>query len=295
MMICPACHRQNSVNIGMKNSYPLLKCGSCKTIFAEISTEGEKSAGEMQELYDHYYDGAKYELPKAAEISLSKMVDSFAGYRQTGNFVDIGFGEGGMLSVAERKGWNCFGTELSPHSLKYGESRSWIVSKDAFEDARFPKEGFDVVTMVELIEHVPNPDFFFQTAFRLLRPNGLLFLTTPNPKSINQRVLGSDWSVISPPEHITLWSPQGLRQSLKRNGFETRTIRTDGLNPVEIISKFRNRGRKPEVAVNRNEAAFALNEAFTSSPWRQSVKSTINQGLSLFKLGDGIKVWAQKI
>lgn len=293
-MNCPACQKEKSITIGVKNNYQLEKCGDCGTIFAEVSLESEKTVGEIQDLYDHYYDFANYKLPKAAEISLQKIVNSFTDFRQTGNFVDIGFGEGGMLSVAEKNGWKCFGTELSPHSLEYGESRGWTVSKDAFSDDRFPKNGFDVVTMVELIEHVPNPDFFLETAYKLLRPNGLLFLTTPNPQSVNQRFLGTEWSVISPPEHITLWSTRGLKQALERNNFTVQKFRTDGLNPVEILSKFRNRSKTSAVAVNRNEAAFALNEAFTSSPWRQAVKSTINQGLSLFKLGDGTKVWAIK-
>ncbi|MFV0389621.1 MAG: class I SAM-dependent methyltransferase [Pyrinomonadaceae bacterium] len=293
-MNCPACQNQKSNSFGTKNGYALEKCSVCKTLFAELSIENQNTSAEVQDLYDHYYDFANYKLPKAAEISLQKIVDSFSDFRQTGNFIDIGFGEGGMLSVAEKNGWKCFGTELSPQSLEYGNAKGWTVSTDAFSDERFPKEKFDVVTMVELIEHVANPDFFFETAFKLLRPNGLLFLTTPNAQSINLRFLGTEWSVISPPEHITLWSANGLKQALERNKFATLTIRTDGLNPFEIFNKIRNRGKKSEVAVNRNEAAFALNEAFTGSNWRQTVKAQINQGLSLFSLGDGIKIWAVK-
>lgn len=293
-MNCPACDNQKSNTFGKKNGYALKKCTVCGTLFANLSFENEKTSIEVQDLYDHYYDVANFNLPKAAEISLQKMVDSFAGFRQTGNLVDIGFGEGGMLSVAEKNGWKCFGTELSPQSLKYGAERGWTVSSDADSDERFPKNGFDVVTMVELIEHVPNPDFFFETAHKLLRPTGLLFLTTPNNNSINQRWLGADWSVIAPPEHITIYSPNGMRKALQRNGFALTTIKTEGFNPIEIIGKYRATAKNDGAPIHRNEAAFALNEAFTSSPWRQAVKSTINQGLSLLKIGDGIKLWAVK-
>lgn len=293
-MNCPACENQQSNLVGNKNGYTLEKCAVCGTLFAKLSFENEKTADEVQDLYDHYYDVANFKLPKAAEISLQKMVDSFADFRQTGNLVDIGFGEGGMLSVAEKNGWKCFGTELSPQALKYGAERGWTVSNDAMSDEQFPKNGFDVVTMVELIEHVPNPDFFFETAFKLLRPNGLLFLTTPNNNSINQRWLGADWSVIAPPEHITIYSPTGMKKALRRNNFTTQKIQTTGFNPIEIISKYRKTAKADGAPIHRNEAAFALNETFTSSPWRQAVKLTINQGLSLLKLGDGIKIWAVK-
>jgi len=291
---CPACLSETFISAGDKNQYPLNCCADCKTLFAEVVFENEKTAGEVQELYDHYYDAAKFSLHPVVEIALQKAVGSFEKFRKTGKLLDIGFGEGGLLTVAEKNGWECYGTELSPQSLKYGSERNWKVSEDALADERFPKEGFDVVTLVELIEHVPNPDDFLQTACTFLRPGGLLYLTTPNIRSINQRWLGIDWSVISPPEHITVWSPAGIRKALARNGFIPKKIRTEGFNPVEILAQMRAKKDEPTAAVNRNEAAYALNEAFTSSSWRRIVKSSINRGLSTFRLGDGIKVWAVK-
>jgi 2-polyprenyl-3-methyl-5-hydroxy-6-metoxy-1,4-benzoquinol methylase len=291
---CPACLSSRNSLVGTKNNFNLLRCRNCGTMYAKMVLENSETAEEVKDLYDHYYDFADYTLPKAAQISLQKIVDSFNDFRSSGNLLDIGFGEGGMLSVAEKNGWKCFGTELSPQALKYGEEMGWIVSQDAFSDARFPHEGFDIVTMVELIEHVPNPDFFLETAYNLLRPNGLLFLTTPNTNSINRRCLGAEWSVISPPEHITIWSAGGLKEALNRNHFTMQKIRTEGFNPVEIIGKYRPAAKTDKAPVHRNEAAFALNEAFNHSSWRRAVKSTINRGLSFFKLGDGIKVWAVK-
>lgn len=291
---CPACLSESFIKIGTKNNFVLECCTDCRTTFTKVIFEHEETAEEIKELYDHYYDFASFKLHPAAEISLQKIVETFKDFRQTGNLLDIGFGEGGMLSIAEKNNWKCFGTELSPQSLKYGEEKGWTVSNDASVDERFPKEGFDVVTMIELIEHVPNPDFFFETAFSMLRPGGLLFLTTPNTGSINRRWLGTDWSVISPPEHITIWSSNGMKKALKRNHFVSRKIRTEGFNPVEILTSLRTSSKEQKAAVNRNEAAFALNEAFTSSPWRRAVKSGINHGLSVFRLGDGIKVWAVK-
>ena len=271
-MNCPACENSKSISIGIKNDYRLEKCRNCGTLFANISLENEKTADEVQNLYDHYYDFANYELPKAAEMTLQNIVKGFENFRKTNNFLDIGFGEGGMISVAEKNDWRCFGTELSPQALKYGDEKGWIVSSDASSDERFPKNGFDVVTMIELIEHVPNPDFFFEMAYKLLRPNGLLFMTTPNTNSINWRWLGKDWSIISPPEHITIWSPAGLKQALNRNNFTPQKIRTEGFNPIEIIGKFRATSKENGVPVHRNEAAFALNETFTSSPLRRAIK-----------------------
>lgn len=161
-----------------------------RNAYADVSVKDKKTAGEIKDLYDHYDDFANYQLSKATEISLLQIVSSFENFRKTNHFLEIGFGEGGMLFVAEKNGWNCFGTEFSPQVLNYGEWKRWIISKDAILDERFPKNGFDVVTTIDLVEPVPNPEFFFNTACKLLISNGLLFLITSNIKSFNRHWLG---------------------------------------------------------------------------------------------------------
>jgi 2-polyprenyl-3-methyl-5-hydroxy-6-metoxy-1,4-benzoquinol methylase len=291
---CPVCLNEAHTPLGEKNNFALFRCKNCQTIFAEHSTIVEKNKDEVTELYDHYYDFAQFKLSPATEFSLQKMVLSFNKFRETGKLVDIGFGEGSLLSIAEKNSWKCFGTEVSPQSLKYGTEKGWIVSDNALNDEKFEKNSFDVVTMIELIEHVPNPHIFLETAFSLLRPGGLLFITTPNTGSLNQRWLGTKWSIISPPEHITIWSPTGMKNALKRNGFVVKKFKTEGFNPIEILQQSSSLAKAKTENVSRNDAAFALNEAFTNNSWKRMIKTSINQGLSLFKLGDTLKVWAIK-
>ena len=158
---CPACSSDIAFIIGSKNEYHLRQCKKCCTIFSDVRIEKKSDAREVREMYDNYYNSAKFELLPATEKSLQKTVESFEIFRQTEKFLDIGFGEGGMLKIAQKNNWQCYGTELSPHSLKYGAEMNWTVTANALEDERFPTQGFDVVTMIELIEHIPNPDVFF--------------------------------------------------------------------------------------------------------------------------------------
>jgi 2-polyprenyl-3-methyl-5-hydroxy-6-metoxy-1,4-benzoquinol methylase len=245
----------------------------------------------LDELYDHYYDHAAFELPPVVAASLDRLARSLAPFRVTNRWLDVGYGEGGMLTVAERHGWSCHGVDISPRALEYGAERGWVVAADASNDHRFPAGGFDVVTMIELIEHVTTPDEFFQSAARWLRPGGLLYITTPNASSLNRRVLGLDWSVIAPPEHQMLWSARGLCQALAGAGFVPRWVRTEGLNPSELCARVRppRTGAPP---VSRNQAGLALNEVFSRSPWRRSLKGAINRVLSVLGIGDSLKVWA---
>ena len=212
----------------------------------------------------------------------------------TGRWLDIGYGAGGLLSIAEGKGWKCYGTEIARRSLDHGRRRGWIVSADAEIDPRFPPAGFDVVTMIEFLEHVTEPDRFLMAAAHWLRPGGLLYLTTPNARSLNQRLLGLDWSVFAPPDHLIIWTPAGLLSVFKRNGFQLSRLRTEGLNPCEIKARLSRTAHTShrEIQINRNQAALRLNEAISKSAFRRTIKRSINSCLSALRAGDTIKAWA---
>jgi SAM-dependent methyltransferase len=245
----------------------------------------------LREFYDHYYDRARFELPLATAASLERLVQSFAPFRCTGRWLDIGYGEGGLLEIAEQPGWSCYGVEISPQALAYGKQRGWVVAADGEADLCFPLQGFDVITMIEFLEHVLVPAQFLQAAARWLRPGGLLYATTPNAGSLNRRLLGLEWSIFHPPEHITIWTARGLREALAQSGFQTRQIRTEGFNPCEILARWRSRGGRAVMA-DRNQTALSINRALAHNPWRRALKAGINRGLSALRIGDSLKVWA---
>jgi 2-polyprenyl-3-methyl-5-hydroxy-6-metoxy-1,4-benzoquinol methylase len=245
---------------------------------------------ETAELYGHYYDRPLCEVASVVVESLARIVRRAERYRRTGRWLDIGYGEGALLTVANQHGWRCHGTEIAPAMLERGRVQGWEVATSTRDASRFPAGGFDVVTLIETLEHVPRPRAFLADSARLLRPGGVLFLTTPNADSLNRRLLGAAWSVVSPPEHLTLWTARGLMAATSSLGFQVERLRTDGLNPMELLARLR-AALQP---VHRNEAALALNIAFSKSRWRRACKASVNAGLSLVRLGDTLKLWARR-
>ncbi|MCW5970263.1 MAG: class I SAM-dependent methyltransferase [Blastocatellales bacterium] len=292
---CPACGVSKVSSFGLKGGYPLGRCDGCGTIFAPV----DGATGKTRELYEHYYNSVRFDLPATAAATLERLVRSCERYRSLGRWLDIGYGEGGLLRIVESHGWKCHGTELSPQALDFGRSQGWIVASDPEKDSRFEPGGFDVVTMIEFIEHALEPSNALAQAARLLRPGGLLYLTTPNAGSINRRILGIDWSVISPPEHVTIWSAEGIKTALERVGLKVERVRTEGLNPGELIARLRLRrtGRNGGASSepSRNDVAFALNEAMMRGRGRRMLKRGINHTLSALGIGDSLKVWARKV
>jgi hypothetical protein len=75
---------------------------------------------------------------------------------------------------------------------------------------------------------------------------------------------------------------------------------TEGVNPFELLNSLRSRGvqRPPDANSQRGnervETSYHLNEALMANPSRRLVKKTINGLLNLSRLGDSLKIWAEK-
>jgi ubiquinone/menaquinone biosynthesis C-methylase UbiE len=93
------------------------------------------------------------------------------------------------------------------------------VRREQAEHALFDDESFDIVCMFDVIEHVLDPVAVLRGARRVLRAEGVLLLNTPNFNALSRFALGSEWSVISPAEHLYYFTEATLRQGLACAGF----------------------------------------------------------------------------
>ena len=137
---------------------------------------------------------------------------------------------------------------------------------------------------------------------RILRQGGLLWATTPHSRGVSARILGADWTCVSPPEHLQLFSIRGIKSLLEKAGFKRVQILTQGTNPFEIIHRLRGKDNSrnqeldqgAEESFNRVDTSYQLNQALSSSLPRQTVKNLLNEVLNLTRLGDSLKIWAIK-
>jgi SAM-dependent methyltransferase len=84
-----------------------------------------------------------------------------------------------------------------------------ILSKDELEQAA---GSFSVVTLIEVIEHIPDPLPFLRNVRRFLKPDGLLFLTTGNSAPYRNRFL--KWRHIHPEVHVSYFNPWNMRLAI---------------------------------------------------------------------------------
>ena len=241
----------------------------------------------LHDVYRDHYSGAR---PGGVETRIAEIVRGFSPRRSTGRLLDVGFGAGLILDAGRRAGWIVSGTELSSSAVAAAAARGLDVVLGSLEEARFPEGAFDVVTVAEVLEHLIDPLSLLLEVRRVLRPGGLLWATTPHASGLSARILGTRWSVVSPQEHVQLFTTAGMRSLLHRAGFRDLRLVLHGVNPYEIVSHFRGGARIG--GEERTRTSQELNEYFSVSRSRTALKTAANTLLSLLRLGDSMKIRA---
>ena len=285
MRNCPACGANGGRPAGVKSDFPFVRCGTCATLYTPNIPAGES----LHSLYADYYGEANLTAPEFVSQRLDEIAATFAPYRKNNRLLDVGFGAGTLLHAAKRAGWNAGGTEASERAVAQAAAQGFDVRVCVqLTDARYDSASFDVVTAVELLEHIIDPSALLREIARILRPGGLLWATTPHGRGISARLLGTKWSVVSPPEHLQLFSVRGMRQLLGRAGLRPLHLATHGVNPYEIAHCLFHKDQP----FDRVATSYALNAALSERPSRRALKNALNRMLSATRLGDGLKVYA---
>jgi 2-polyprenyl-3-methyl-5-hydroxy-6-metoxy-1,4-benzoquinol methylase len=252
-----------------------------------------------------YAEGQNTDIPDYIQAQIDRIVATFANRRQNGRFLDVGFGAGCYLQAAKEQGWTTFGTEVSASAFHHAQSRSLgQLHQGYLADAAYPNCHFDVIVASEVVEHVPDPLAFVSEIYRILRPGGLFWATTPHGCGLSIRTIGMDSSLVSPPDHLQLFSVKGIKSLLLQAGFSQVAVATHGFYVTEVLHHFRSRHRQSTASTpppvdshdnfDRLATSRSLNEKLMRSPWRRAVKSALNGTLNVLSLGDSLKIHAIK-
>lgn len=169
--------------------------------------------------------------------------------------LDMGCGGGFLSNDLAAAGHTVTGIDLSTSSLRVAESRDRTHSVryqqgDVYQ-VPFPRESFDVVTAMDLLEHVSDPQKVISEATRVLRPGGLFLFNTFNKNPLAWLVVikGMEWFVKNTPKNYHVYSlfisPKKLENWMEEVGLEPMEIR--GIRPVIAQRAFWNLLRTGEV------------------------------------------------
>ncbi len=133
--------------------------------------------------------------------------------------LDAGCGPGFFVRAAREAGFDAAGVEVSQYAVDFARRELGADVRQGTVSANdLPPGPFDVVTLWDVIEHLPDPLAALRAATRVLRPGGLIVLSTGDYASLAARLSGSHWHLFNLPEHLWFFTPASLRQLLDRAG-----------------------------------------------------------------------------
>jgi 2-polyprenyl-3-methyl-5-hydroxy-6-metoxy-1,4-benzoquinol methylase len=99
-----------------------------------------------------------------------------------GRWLDVGFGNGALLTTAAEFGFDVVGLDLRESCVRMMQEFGYEAHALEFESYG-PNDPFDVISMADVLEHMPFPRPALRHAWALLREGGILFLSMPNSDS----------------------------------------------------------------------------------------------------------------
>ncbi len=146
-------------------------------------------------------------------------------FRKSGSLLDVGCGVGYFLKEVGKKEFQARGVEVSELAARTGRERFNldIVCGDIFSCA-FASGSFDIVTLWQVLEHVPEPVKVLAEVGRILKKGGLLIIAVPNISSFQAGAFRSRWYHLDVPRHLYHFDPPGLKRLVGDAGFETQRI-----------------------------------------------------------------------
>jgi SAM-dependent methyltransferase len=195
-----------------------IRCNDCGHVF----TDGYFTPDALATIFERTHDNQKpgWNFERQRKVS-ARIVENVARFVDGGAWLDVGFGNGSLLFTAEEWGFLPVGLDLRPSSVE-------VMHKLGFEAhcldvTAFDNPGrFSVVTMADVLEHTPFPKDGLAAAGRLLKDNGILFVSMPNYGCATWRLLDAAkanpyWGEL---EHYHNFSRARLYALLKECGFE---------------------------------------------------------------------------
>lgn len=241
---CPACESAHSHFAFEKSGFSYERCVDCRTLYVSPRPT-------MEMLGEHYQTSLMYDywsenIYPVSEDVRRKSIFAPRALRAVelckqhglngGLILDIGAGFGTFLQEVDRIGFfeKCLAVEPTPKLAEACRKKGLLVQEELAENLKLESPA-DVITNFELIEHLFRPVEFLEQCHRLLKPGGLLLLTTPNILGFDLLVLGAASDNIAAPNHINYFHPGSLRIIMKRAGFEVIETLTPGELDVDIV------------------------------------------------------------
>ncbi len=223
---CTVCHSRHIYYAFTKDNNRIVCCYICGFVFINPLPSSEM----LSTIYDEQYfvvasstNGINHtsDLKKStAALYLDTLIGK--DHKASGTLLEIGCGNGDLLSVAAERGLCVTGVEFSPVACETArcklKNHNGQIIQGEITALADQKECFDYIICNNVLEHVRDPRFFLQTVYELLKHDGRLFCVVPSLDSWSAKLLKTNWMEFKT-EHLSYFDTKNLGSILFQEGF----------------------------------------------------------------------------
>ncbi len=225
-MKCPFCLEESYFLYRIKrfkNPISIYQCPKCKLQMQSVFKNIEYyTKGYYEGTSDYsYFDERKYY--QYCEYVWKARLKTIKKYKPPpARLLDIGCSFGGFIKTALQMGYDAEGVDISQYVIKENQKdpilRNRVYQSDLLSFSS--KKKYDIITLIEVLEHLPEPDKIFQKLSELLTENGLLIIQTANFDGLQAKLQKQKYHYYLP-GHIFYYSKSNLIPILKKYDFKT--------------------------------------------------------------------------
>lgn len=222
---CPVCASKQAGHFIRHNQCDLVRCVSCGLVYMDPPPTPET----LQELYGDAYHGATEgyfrKVPTKMRRSrhrVRRIVRTLGRDPRGLKFLDVGCNGGFLTEAAREAGFAATGLDPDGAAIAYARQHypGNRFVHGYLEGSALEPGSFDAIYCSEVIEHSSDVNAFTARLSELMKPGGLIYLTTPDishwrrPKDVTR------WDAFCPPSHCLYFSPANLTELLRRHGLD---------------------------------------------------------------------------
>ncbi len=213
---CPACGLVDAQPAFEHTGFVYVRCRPCGTLYVSPLPDEETITASY--LVPDYHHGVESDTSAARMREEARARARIVADMGVRSLLEVGCGAGYFLEACGELGIEAQGVDPSRTGALAAERGlsvfvGWL---DEFESDR----TYDAAAMFEVLEHVPEPVDMLRKVRTMVRPGGVLALSTPSWSGLPARLLRRRFPMVCPPQHLELFSRRGLQRLLARGGFE---------------------------------------------------------------------------
>jgi len=237
-MNCPICTTNNNAvtsdvfddRYGYPEVFSVYQCQQCGHQFLEHNF----SSSDLEDLYTNYYPRSKFSIEDYEPLTFNNNFKGwFDGDRRAHTYVpknvrvlDIGCGFGGSIGYHNARGCEAYGVEADSNIQKVKDKFGFNIKVGLFDANDYETEFFDFITMDQVLEHTVNPIEILSGISKIIKSNGTVIITIPNPNGWGAKLFGRRWINWHIPYHLQHFSKKSVQLSAEKSGFDIQTIKT---------------------------------------------------------------------